>query len=139
MAASSDLHRSRRFDGSDVVIEREARRSQEKMKTEKTGGERGAAESSPGSRERPQPCVRARSRLPGDDFSAVTRSVFFKNVIISLAISRFDRRTSDSRTSRLSNQVDTDDAARAGHAASAGRIGESVLYPLRLILSGRLI
>ena len=118
---------------------REEEPSQEKMKTEKTGGERGAAESQPGSCELAQPCVRARSQLPGCDFSAVTRSVFFKNVIVSLAFLRFDRRSSDSRTSRLSNKVDTDDAARASHAASAGRIGESVLCPLRLTLSGRLI
>ncbi len=121
------------------MIEREERPSQEKMKTEKTAGDRRAAESSPGSRGLAQLFVRARPRLPGDDFSAVTRSVFFKDVIFPLVFWRFDRRTSDSRTSRLSYQVDTDDAARAGHAASAGRIEESVLYPLRLILSGRLI
>ena len=135
----SELNRSRRFDGSDVVVGRKGRPNQEKMKTEKTGGDRGAAESQPGSCELAQPQVRARSQLPGCDFSAVTRSVFFKNVSFSLPISRFDRTTSVSRSSRLSNKVDTDAAARGGHAASAGRIGESVLHPLRLILSGRLI
>ena len=109
------------------------------MKTEKTGGGRRAAESQPGSCELAQPFVRARSQLPGCDFSAMSRSVFFKNVIFSLVMPRFDRTTSDSRSSRLSNKVDTDAAARAAHAASAGRMEGSVLCPLRLILSGRLI
>lgn len=135
----SELHCSRRFDGSDVEVAREEDRAKRKMRKKKTGGDRGAAESQPGSCERPQPCVRARSQLPGCDFSAVTRSVIFKNVIYPLLDTRFDRTTSGSRSSRLSNQVDTDDAARAGHAASAGRVEESVLYPLRLVFSGRLI
>jgi hypothetical protein len=115
------------------------RPSQAKMKTEKTGGDRGAAESQPESCDLAQPLVRARSQLSGCDFSAAPRSVIFKNVTSPLVMPRFDRTTSSSRTSRLSNQVDTDSAARAGHAASAGRMEERVLYPLRSVLNGRLI
>ena len=82
----------------------------------KTGSRREAAGSSPESRERPQPSVRARSRLSGDDFSTWERSADFENHLDLGGPTDFAnvvRTNSNSRPSRLSNQVATDSTARA--------------------------
>ncbi len=108
----------------------------------KTGDGREAAGSPPESHARAQPSVRARSQLSGGDFSADTRSADFSEYLFlgrPEAGVNLTRTRSDSRSSRLSNQVDTDEAARGADAASAGRMEERLLYPLRSVLSGRLI
>lgn len=109
------------------------------MKKEKAGGGREAAESSPGSNGRPQPALEPARCSQATIIALNHARPIFQTTYISVVIAERDRTTSSGRTSRLSNQAIQMTSAREGDAASAGRMEENVLYPLRSMLSGRRI